>query len=82
MRKRAKQSKRSARVGTNSKKQREAAAPVAHFHPDDPRSWCHCQLVRRPVALCESGKCRRVPPSGTRNRGRWVLPAAFEGDPW
>lgn len=71
--------RRSARVGTNSKSRREAEAPRARFHPDDPRSWCHCQLVRRPVALCASGRCRRVPPPGVRNRGQWCVPDFFAG---
>ena len=30
------------------------------FHPDDPRASCHCQLLKRPVAECETGSGVRL----------------------
>lgn len=44
------------------------------LHPDDPRAWCHCRLLRRPVAKCESGVCRRPVASSDRP---WQIPDAF-----
>ena len=37
-------------------------------HPDDPRAYCHCRLEKRPVAECESGKCKKVAP---RTKAYW-----------
>lgn len=68
------------------RERRERPLPMPKYHPDDPRGYCHCRLIRRPVWECETGVCLRVPQS-TRKWNSTILeaeadPGIGEGNKW
>ena len=53
------------------------------LHSDDPRKYCHCHLLRRPIEECDTGKCKKImgisekPP---KTKKYWEFPDLYTID--